>query len=410
MTPENATNSPNVDSTARLTKQGLITQSNTATQTMTRHSLFKYLIIITAFILTGCVNTPAQTAASNSAILAKNTDNSTEVMRHVTALANPATGIGARAAGTPQEQLAANYITTQLQIMGYTPQSQLVKHAQPKTGEALHTSNIWVEITGDSSQVIVLGAHFDSTALQTGALGAADNATGIAVMLALANQLQTQSKLPYTVRLIAFGAEEVGKIGSWAYIKQLHQQAGEIDKIIGMINLDTIAGGDNLYIHSAHPKPYLCRINAAKYSASTQMRQALIKASTKVLGKQGHQIHPANATLPAGVVAGWSDHEPFACSGIPIAYLESTNFKINGRTGKDGYSQTTHPKLWDCFDKVNLTACNRKTESQWGQIWHSKHDSIARINQWFPQRLPQQMNANLAVLIEFFTHAQRYLN
>ena len=77
----------------------------------------------------------------------------------------------------------------------------------------------------------------------------------------------------------------------------------------------------------------------------------------------------------------WSDHAGFACAGIPIANVESTNYKINGEYGYDGYSQSTHPDTWDCFDKETHTACDRDNETKWGKIWHTEFDRLDKLDE-----------------------------
>ena len=71
---------------------------------------------------------------------------------------------------------------------------------------------------------------------------------------------QLQGKTPYyNVRIVLFGAEEVGLFGARHYVSSLieSQEIAHTD-IVGMINLDTVIGGDMLYVHSAHALPYKC--------------------------------------------------------------------------------------------------------------------------------------------------------
>ena len=176
-----------------------------------------------------------------------------------------------------------------------------------------------------------------------------------------------------------------------------------------MVNFDTIAGGDKVYVHSAHSTPYK-RCKTDNYNSDTKIRDALLKASIKVLGKQNkYIIHPDYEEYPAGETGSWSDHASFACAGIPIAYVESTNFTINGKNGRDGYSQTINEALWTCFDKENKTSCDRKKEKQWGKIWHTKNDSLAALNEIFPGRVEKQIEDNVKVLIELFVNLDTYL-
>ena len=63
---------------------------------------------------------------------------------------------------------------------------------------------------------------------------------GAAVVLALAQTL-AQESLPFTVRFIGFGSEELGLIGSRRYVASLSEE--EIDGIIAMFNFDALGSG-----------------------------------------------------------------------------------------------------------------------------------------------------------------------
>ena len=105
---------------------------------------------------------------------------------------------------------------------------------------------------------MVIGAHYDHLGLgnesslapsQIGQVhaGADDNASGVAVLVALARQCQ---KTPWThdVVFVAFDAEEMGLQGARAFVKALPVPK---DRTIALnINLDMVARGDKneLYI------------------------------------------------------------------------------------------------------------------------------------------------------------------
>lgn len=313
-------------------------------------------------------------------------------------------GIGAREAGTKEEMATAAYITRHFTRLGLKTTEQAFVFGE----QAKHSKNIIAETNPELSTTIILGAHFDSTAQQQGSLGATDNGAGIAAMLAIANKISQLKTLSYNVRFIAFGAEEVGLKGSKHYVQELINSHNH-KNIIGMINFDTIAGGDLVYVHSAHTTPYKCQSTGQEFNSDTSLRDALLKASKEKLGdKNKYVIHPAYEGYPEGVTGSWSDHAPFACAGVPIAYVESTNFTINGKNGYDGYSQSTHPELWDCFDAKSSTACDRKTEKKWGNIWHSQYDKLTTLNRLFPHRVSQQLAHNVSVLVALLSNLNHY--
>lgn len=313
-------------------------------------------------------------------------------------------GIGARPAGSDKEKETAAWIKQQWQALGYTVNEFPFEFTLKK--KTFTSANLSTVIKGQSPKTIIIGAHYDSTGEKQGSLGTTDNGSGVAAILALAKRLKGQT-IPYTVKLIAFGAEEFGLQGSKAYVGQ---QQESLKQVIGMINLDTIIGGDKLYVHNAHVKPYKCNaVKKPNYNSSPVLRDGLIKTSQTLFGKNGHQLHPEFQGYPQGQTGSWSDHAPFACSGMPIAYLEATNFAINGHSGNDGYSQTTHENVWDCFKQDGKTACDRATEKKWGMIWHTEFDRLDKLTTLFKDRLKLQLTQSVDVLESFVKQADKSL-
>jgi len=322
-------------------------------------------------------------------------------------LVSPIKGIGAREAGTDKEQQAANYIKEQFIKFGYQVETQ--KFSFSINNEHSYSSNIIAELGDTTKPTIVLGAHYDSTAMKTGSMGAIDNGAGVAAMLAIAQALSKKVSEHYNIRFIAFGAEEVGLQGSNYYVANLLKK-NKLKNIVAMINFDTIAGGDKVYVHSAHSTPYRQCKNKS-YTSETSIRNALLSASVYTLGdKNKYVIHPNYAGYPEGETGSWSDHASFACAGIPIAYVESTNFSINGRNGYDGFSQSTSEQLWSCYDEKNATACDKGTEKNWGNIWHTQYDDLEKLAEIFPERIEQQIGNNVNVLIELLSNPSKYLD
>ena len=102
--------------------------------------------------------------------------------------------------------------------------------------------NVIVEVPGTEKpeEVIVCGAHFDSTEFSCGAW---DNGAGVTHMLALLQHLK-ENPPKRTVHVIFFGSEEIGLKGSRAYLDAHEEEAG---KILYMINSDvggSILGGE----------------------------------------------------------------------------------------------------------------------------------------------------------------------
>ena len=91
--------------------------------------------------------------------------------------------------------------------------------------------------TAGDGRVVVLGGHYDTV---PNVPGANDNGSGIAAMLTIAREIADR-EYPFTVRFIAFGAEELGLHGSEYYVDQLSDE--EIDSTVAMLNFDALGSG-----------------------------------------------------------------------------------------------------------------------------------------------------------------------
>lgn len=368
---------------------------------MTNFSIAKLSRLAASIMLLSYI--PASSAFDHSTTLSPQS----QAYTYLKQIASPKGGIGAREAGSEKEQQTANYIKAKFEAFGFQVTEQNFSYKSRKNKG--QSKNIIAELGDVSKPTIILGAHYDSTAMNTGSMGATDNGAGVAAMLAIAQALSSTPSKEYNIRFIAFGAEEIGLQGSNHYVSELLKN-NKLNNIAAMINFDTIAGGDKVYVHSAHSKPYR-NCKSEKYSSDTSIRNALLTASINVLGdKQKYVIHPDYEGYPEGVTGSWSDHASFACAGIPIAYVESTNFAINGQHGYDGYSQSTAQQLWSCYDQDNSTACDKKAEKNWGNIWHTKFDTLEQLNKIFPGRVEQQLGDNVQVLIELLSNPDKYFS
>lgn len=125
--------------------------------------------------------------------------------------------IGERVAGSPEEAAAAEYIASTLQSFGYLPEIQIFSQDNLNGGDKVASANVIAVKEGLSQKTIIVGAHYDSV---PDAKGAGDNASGVAVMLETAKMLK-DVETAYNIYFVAFGAEEVGLIGSRYYVKQM---------------------------------------------------------------------------------------------------------------------------------------------------------------------------------------------
>lgn len=89
---------------------------------------------------------------------------------------------------------------------------------------------------------IVVGGHFDAVRLDDGVLGQGmvDNGAGVLVLLRVAETLR-DAALRGTVHVVFFDMEEVGLLGSRAYVEALDPAPGAV-----MVNVDVVGYGDTL--------------------------------------------------------------------------------------------------------------------------------------------------------------------
>jgi len=100
------------------------------------------------------------------------------------------------------------------------------------------------EGTHPEQGIVYIGGHYDSV---SGAVGANDDASGVAATLEAARVLATKGhRTKATLKFIAFGAEETGLDGSYTYVVENLDEVIEMG--IGMVNLDMIGVGDTLQI------------------------------------------------------------------------------------------------------------------------------------------------------------------
>lgn len=106
-----------------------------------------------------------------------------------------------------------------------------------RTQTSVQSGNVIGEIPGRSDEVIVIGGHLDSWDHGTGAV---DDAAGIAITVAAAKLIDELPGRPQrTIRVIMWGAEEVGLLGARAYAEAY---ADELDKHILASESDFGAG------------------------------------------------------------------------------------------------------------------------------------------------------------------------
>ncbi len=162
-------------------------------------------------------------------------------------------------------------------------------------------------------QNIVVGAHYDGV----DSPAANDNASGTATMLEVARVLSSK-KLAYDVKFIAFGAEEVGLIGSGEYVASLNNS--ELSNTAAMINMDMVGVGKTMGVNTV----------------SAEVPSFVADLAETYMNNFGFEHRRGTSSS--------SDHAPFEAAGIPVVFL---NY------GPDPYYHTDGDSL-DKISKANL--------------------------------------------------------
>lgn len=157
-------------------------------------------------------------------------------------------------------------------------------------------SNLVCTVRGSINDEILIGAHHDKLGLSA---GIADNWTGIAALLGLAEQ--SLSKRPiHTLKFVAFAGEELDLLGSRAYVDNLERTSQRMP--VAMINLDTL-GIASLAVDRRSSHELHCLAQATAHNAGFNLQSVLLgditgdwepfqRAGTRVLGF--HSVNKKN--------------------------------------------------------------------------------------------------------------------
>ena len=253
--------------------------------------------------------------------------------------------IGARVAGTAEETDAATYIVKQFKKMGYKVQVQRFTFYSDTFGVDHDSQNIIATKRGKIGKTVIIGAHYDSAAGEICSdgnypPGAGDNASGVGVMLEVA-EILAKYKTHGNIVFVAFGAEEEGLWGSEYFASQMSDD--EIANTVTMINLDSVGAGDFFYVYAGmDDNPGWARDLALKIGQ-----------------RMGYDLRtsPGIECYEWGTAGDWSDHVPFRLLGIPIAYFEWMNWDADpcGGIETEEFGWIMHT----CMDNLDYTSINK---------------------------------------------------
>lgn len=294
-----------------------------------------------------------------------------------------ATHFPGRMAGSPAELLAADYLKQQFASMGYLSNTRSFNaqylYTKNDTSEDWHkviVTSVIAAQKGKQDKQIIIMAHFDTYTPQgdhevhnnLGGLtlqGVDDNASGVGVMLELAQQMK-DIPTTYRLRFLATSGEELKSLGAKNYLRRMTQE--ERKNTLLVINLDNLITGDQLYFHSGrNTTPEVARI--------TRDRALEIAQHYGIAAA----INPGSKKYPKGTGC-CSDHTVFDDANIPVLAVEATNWSLGD---KDGYQQ-------------------RAISPQFpqGVTWHRpQYDNLQYLENNLPGRIEQRSHDSVQILL-----------
>jgi hypothetical protein len=188
-----------------------------------------------------------------------------------------------------------------------------------------HANNVFWELPGLSSELVIVGAHYDSA---EGAPGADDNASGVAAVLELARRLSTR-RFKRTIRFVLFANEEPPYfqnpgMGSFTHARGCHQRG---ERIAAMLSLESIGYYSDARHSQKYPRLmgflYPDRGDFVAFIGNLDSR-SLVHDAIRTF-RATTRFPSEGAALPARVPGiGWSDHWAFWQFGYPAIMATDT--------------------------------------------------------------------------------------
>lgn len=260
--------------------------------------------------------------------------------RHVlSSWTNPSEGIGA----------AYNYVLNQFnQIRDQSQNSFTVLQPQEFPVSFAGVDTIGRNIIGvlqgteTGAGIVLIGAHYDSITIDfenasVNAPGANDNASGVAALLEIA-RVMSQRPHRATVMFVAFGAEEIQRKGSVAFVNEYLRPNNIV--IDAMINMDIIGSSTNA---AGAVNDYSLRVFSADPNESSSRHLA------RTLNLLGARLAPGMALDVQGAIDRadrYSDHISFSEAGFPaVRFIEAFEEPDRQHTGRDTLEDIQHSYL-----------------------------------------------------------------
>ena len=270
-------------------------------------------------LLLGCVFIPTETL---SAAIQEH-----ELANHVRFLAQP------RLKGRESISIGSwhvrRYIKERFGAYGLVPWGKAAGYEQPIV---VGTNVVGVLPGSDAEladQIVLISAHYDH--LGKGYLGAADNASGVAAMLEIAERLsQTEQRPRRSVCFAAFDREERGLFGSFAFTCR---EDFDPSKIAATVNIDMLG------------RRFLDVLDSTLFAIGTESYQALREKILRSAETHRVQVVP----IGTDVVPTRGDHITFEPIPTPSLFFTCGEF-------------SDYHKKSDTRDKLDYDELKRSTE------------------------------------------------
>lgn len=296
------------------------------------------------FVLFCLSSNPAQAAKINP----------DRLEQHVKVLSSAA--MAGRRTGTGGSVLAQNYIANAFEELKITPFKENYRHPFDFGVWLSEQQGVnlvgWVQGTNKQEDYIVVSAHYDHLGSKGGEIfyGADDNASGVAVLLMLAENVSA-APLRHSVIFLGTDAEEFGLYGAKAFTDN---PPVPLNKIRLNMNLDMLGIGDRrnrLYIGGARDGILRQAIAAIE---TTKPFQVVGRFPRQPRGfGSGRRINYRNA----------SDHGAFARHGIDFLFIT---------TGDHAHYHTAD----DRFEQLNMPLFGQATQAVWSLLKHLDESNL----------------------------------
>ncbi len=222
---------------------------------------------------------------------------------------------------------------------------------------------------GRDDNVVMLGAHLDG--VEDGP-GINDNGTGSAALLEVAVELAKERTHHNTVRFAWWGAEELGLVGSTAYVTELAETEGELDRIATYLNFDMIGSPNHVIgVYDADQSTYEAPVPVPEGSVETE------RVFTEYFDSIGQPWVDV-------AFSGRSDYQAFILDDVPASGLftgadgvkTEAEVALFGGTAGIPYDPSYH-SADDDLDNVDPAALGTMTRAIAYATWHLAQDTSA---------------------------------